>query len=189
MNILEIDKTTYRQKLTRVIIGFIIALTLFALLFGSILIAIFSEQAGNIANVSNEVASKLGDKTAEPNNFKFNFAGVVLALLVCAGILQRLKTTSYFYEIYYVWQLKQINNLIYRKLKKIKKAVFEDHNMGAMVILNYYYISLKQVYFLDDNTLTMSSVNAEQQKFIDILSKKNINLSTKAFNKSMLKHI
>ena len=181
MKILDIDKKIYRDRLTKVIIGFIAALTVLSILFGSALISLFVEQSINVVG--------LAEGSAKASHFKFNFLGVVLALLSCAAMLHRLKNTTFFYEIYYVWQLKQLHNLIYRKLTKIKKAVFDENNLNAMVILNFYYISLKQVYFLDDNTLTMSKVTADQEKLTKKLIEENLTLPLEDFNKHMLKDL
>jgi hypothetical protein len=178
MKIIEIDKTIYRQRLNRVIIGFILTLTVLSIVFGSALIAIFSEQL-------NEVAIAAGS-TETTSNFKYNFLGVVFALLSCAAILQYLKTTSFFYEIYYVWQLKQIHNLIYRKLKRIKTAAFDNADKNAIVVLHFYYTSLKQVYVLDDNTLTISSLKQDHQKLNDFVENTNMSIDLEQFDKKMI---
>ncbi|MGJ8693496.1 MAG: DUF3087 domain-containing protein [Thalassotalea sp.] len=137
MKLIEIDKASYRHRLNRVIIGFVSIFTVLALAFGALLIAVFSEP--------------------DADNFKLNLAGVVIALLVCGGALNSLKNKAYFHEIVYVWRLKQLQNKIFRKLKKIKSAG-QDNNPQALAILYFYYQSLQQVYLLDDNTLTISKV-------------------------------
>ena len=167
MKLIDIDKAIYRHRLNRVIIGFIASLSILSIIYGAMLIATF---AGNAEQAS---------------NFKFNFIGVILALLTCAAGLHQLKSKEYFREIYYVWQLKQIQNLIYRKLKRIKNAL-KDDDINAMIILNYYYQSLKQVYLLDDNTLTISTLNNDQEKLNELIANKNISISTEQFDKSML---
>jgi hypothetical protein len=177
MKIKDIDKSLYRQRLNRVIIGFITTLAVLSLVFGSILIAMFSEPIL-------EVAISAGEE--QVSNFKYNFMGVLLSLFSCALILHRVKNTALFEEIYYVWQLKQIHNLIYRKLKKIKMLAFVDNDINAMIVLNYYYITLKQVYLLDDNTLTISALNKEQQKLEDLKLSKNITIDIEQFNKDMI---
>ncbi|MDO6447298.1 DUF3087 family protein [Colwellia sp. 1_MG-2023] len=177
MKIVEIDKTIYRQRLNRVIIGFIVVLTLLSLVFGTALIATFSEP------ITEAIVNQGSEDTS---NFKYNFSGVVLALLSCAAILHYLKTTPFFYEIYYVWQMKQIHNVIYRKLKKIKKAAFQDHNQKAMIILNFYYTSLHQIYVLDDNTLTLSSLMLEQQQLNELMLASEQSIDIEQFNKKLI---
>mgnify|MGYP000343419414 CR=1 FL=1 len=174
MKILDINKAVYRTRLNRVIIGFIVGLALLSLGFGSMLISLFTDNTA--------VLSEIAGENGQTNNFKYNFLGVLLALLACASILHRLKTTEFFHEVYYVWQLKQIHNQIYRKLKRIKKAAFADDDVNAMIILNYYYSSQKQVYLLDDNTLTMSVLNKVQQKLNALLASKNITVEIEQFD-------
>lgn len=90
-----------------------------------------------------------------------------------------------FKEVYYVWQLKQIHNLIYRKLKKIKALAAED-NIDALTILFFYYNSIKQVYLLDDNTLTLSKVDAELTALNANIAERNLTITLEQFDKSLL---
>lgn len=177
MKLIEIDKQLYRTRLNTVIIGFIVTLAALSLLFGTVLIHLFVENA----LLASEIASP--EKTS---NFKYNFAGVLLALLACAAILHGLKRSAYFEEIYYVWKLKQLHNLIYRKLKKIKTAALKHHDENALFILNFYYTGLKQVYTLDDNTLTLETLAKDHKVVKDILIEKNISLSSEPFSHDLL---
>jgi len=179
MQLKEIDKKTYRSKLNQVIIAFIITLALLAIAFGTGLIALFAEP---LALVSVNIEAGQAEQT---NNFKYNFLGVVLALLACAAILQQLKDKPFFNEIYYIWQLKQLQNTIYRRLKKIKKAsVNGDKN--ALVVLSFYYASLKQLYILDDNTITMSSLNNDITKLEQLITEQGQEITSDAFTPEML---
>jgi len=181
MKLKEIDKVLYRHRLNRVIIAFIAGLTLLSLGFGSLLIWLFSESA-----LVENMATSMEAGQAEPvNNFKYNFIGVVLALLCCAAILTCVKSSKYFHEIYYVWQMKQIHNLIFRRLKKIKSAAEQDQ-LEALIILNFYYQSLEQVYLLDDNTLTMSALKEKQNTLKQQIAEQKLNINTEQFDKAML---
>jgi len=161
----HIDKECYRKNLNKVIVGFVAALLILALVFGQLLILGFSEP--------------------EENNFKYNLLGVILSLLACAATLHTLKTKDFFNEVYYVWKIKQIQNLIYRKLKKIKAAAKQlDEN--ALITLAFYYQSLIQVYTLDDNTLTIDKVNKDLADVQETISSNSLNLSAEQFDKSML---
>ncbi|MEW6982847.1 DUF3087 family protein [Colwelliaceae bacterium 6471] len=176
MQLIDIEKAQYRKRLNIVIVGFILGLLALSLLFGSILIALFSEPT--------MVSDAL--KTEAANNFRFNLSGVILALLACAAVLNKVKTTAFFNEIYYVWQLKQLNNLIYRKLKKLKTDMHQG-NINALIIMNFYYKSLTQVYLLDDNTLTMSTLEKDIRSLDELIASKNLSISTDQFEPSMLK--
>lgn len=162
---MNIDKVRYRKNLNIVIVGFIATLLILALIFGQLLISLFSQEG--------------------VNNFSYNLMGVVLSLLACMAILHTLKESTFFKEIYYVWQIKQIQNLIYRKLKKIKQAAQDSEN-DALIILIFYYQSQQQIYQLDDNTLTMTKVNKEIADLQEIITNKNLTISAEQFNKKLL---
>ncbi len=179
MKVVEIDKAVYRKRLNIVIAGFILCLAALSIGISSILISLFSEQGVNLSLVSTE-------QVEQGSNFKYNFLGVVLALLACAAILNSVKRSQFFDEIYYVWRLKQIHNSIYRKLKKIKQAAYEQNDINAVIILLYYFTTLKQVYLLDDNTLTMANVTTEQQKLQTFIEEKHLTVSIEQFDKSLL---
>lgn len=176
MKLQNIDKLQYRHRLNRIIIGFIISFALLSLGFGTLLIELFGY-------TGEQVVENMAEK---PSNFKFNLAGVVIALVICGAILHRLRENEYFNEVYYVWQVKQLQNLIYRKLNKIKSAATEKSDVEAIKVLNFYYESLKQVYQLDDNTLTMSTVDAEHQQIITLAEKHQIRLDNAEFDKQVL---
>jgi hypothetical protein len=165
MQLMNIDKALYRKHLNIVIVGFISTLLVLALMFGQLLIMGFGEEG--------------------VNNFRYYLLGVVLSLLACMAILHTLKTSAFFKEIYYVWQIKQIQNLIYRKLKKIKAAA-KDAEQEALIILTFYYQSQQQVYQLDDNTLTIEKVNKDLEGIQEIIANKNFTINAEQFDKKLL---
>jgi len=165
MQLINIDKARYRKHLNITIVGFIGTLLVLALVFGQLLIASFAAEG--------------------VNNFRYNLLGVVLSLFACAAILHTLKNSDFFREIYYVWQIKQIQNLIYRKLKKIKAAARSDDTNG-LIILSFYYQSLQQVYQLDDNTLTITIVNKDLSDLQETIVNKNLNISAEQFDKKLI---
>lgn len=168
MQFIDINKDRYRKHLNTVIVGFIISLLCMSLLFGTVLISLFSTvDETNAAILISYQASDNTDKPELATNFRFNLLGVILALFANIVILQCLKRSHYFKEIYYVWQLKQRQNLIYRKFNNINTAC-NAGDKNAFTILYFYYQSQLQVYQLDDNTLTLSSV---EKKFTAIKEK------------------
>jgi hypothetical protein len=168
MQLIDINKDRYRKHLNAVIVGFIISLLGMSLLFGTVSISLFSTiDDTNAVILANFQANNGTDKPELATNFRYNLLGVIIALLANAVILQRLKRSHYFKEIYYVWQLKQQQNLIYRKFNNIKAAC-DAGDKKAFIILYFYYQSQLQVYQLDDNTLTLSSV---EKKFTVIKEK------------------
>ena len=165
MQLINIDKARYRKHLNITIVSFIGTLLILSLVFGQLLIASFAQEG--------------------VNNFRYNLLGVILSLLACAAVLHTLKKSVFFTEIYYVWQVKQLQNLIYRKLKKVK-AAGEHDDTNALIILSFYYQSLQQVYQLDDNTLTITKVLEELNKVQETIANKNLNVSVEHFDKKLL---
>jgi len=165
MQLMKIDKARYRKHLNIVIVGFIATLLILALTFGQLLIMGFGEEGAN--------------------NFRFNLLGVVLSLLACMAALHTLKVSEFFKEIHYVWQIKQIQNLIYRKLTKVKKSA-DNLEQNSLIILSFYYQSQQQVYQLDDNTLTLSKVNKEIADLEAIITENNLTISAEQFDKKLI---
>jgi hypothetical protein len=165
MQLMNIDKAIYRKRLNVVIVGFIATLLILALVFGQLLIMSFAEEG--------------------VSNFKYNLLGVILSLLACMAILHSIKTSEFFKEIYYVWQVKQVQNLIFRKLKKIKVAA-KDLEKDALIILTFYYQSQQQVYQLDDNTLTITTVNKDLSDLQELIDENNLTINIEEFDKKLL---
>ncbi|AWB57305.1 DUF3087 family protein [Colwellia sp. Arc7-D] len=188
MKLKDIDKAVYRKHLNIIIVGFIASLLTLALVYGQALIMLFADSTQLLTTPANVTTGELvNEATGTESNFSYNFMGVLLALLTCVFALHRLRFSAFFSEVYYVWQVKQQQNLIYRKLKKIKVAAGADEvNVNALIILNFYYASLKQVYLLDDNTLTMSKLNTDINELNSQLENLNLTLSTDQFEPSML---
>ena len=186
MQLIDINKARYRKHLNITIVGFISSLLVMSLLFGTVLISLFS----NVGDV-NEVVKGASDiivdgVQAEPeSNFSYNLLGVILALLANASILHSIKNSEYFTEIYYVWQVKQLQNLVYRKLKKIKLAAKEGEE-NALIILSFYYQSQIQIYNLDDNTITLSSIEKHLAKVNDMIATSGLTINAAQFEKSLL---
>lgn len=174
MKIMEVDYVVYRKNINRVIGIFVASLAVLSLAFGAILIAFF------------------GAETVAPSgstgNFYLNLIGVVLAAIVCVSVLNRFKDNPYLKEIYYVWQLKQLHNKIYRKLTKIKNKA-ELHDVNALIILKFYYASLKQVYLLDNNSLTLPALEKDIAKLDSQIMSQNLTISTDQFEVNLLNNI
>ncbi len=182
MQLIDIDKSRYRKHLNIVIIGFISSLLIFSLLFGTVLISLFSTVGDSAQLAQSAVDTVTGE---QETNFKYNFLGVVLALLANAAILHSVKNHEFFKEIYYVWQIKQLQNLIYRKLTKIK-AAGKAGEEKALIILAFYYQSQIQVYQLDDNTITLSSIEKQLQQVKDTITERGLDISAAQFEKSLI---
>jgi Protein of unknown function (DUF3087). len=165
MKLQDIDKKRYRKHLNMVIVALIISLMTLALSFGQLFIALLS--------------------SADGDNFIFNLSGVALAGAICLGVLHRLRHHEFMREVFYVWQLKQSLNKIYRKLRKIE-AARDDGNVDAYIILNFYYAASSQLFKLDDNTITMDSLQAEINKLAALLESNDVKVSLDDYNSALL---
>ncbi|ABV86005.1 DUF3087 domain-containing protein [Shewanella pealeana] len=174
MQLMDVDKQTYRKNTNLVIMGFVASLAILALIFGAILIHFF----GAPASVSGE----------STGNFHLNLIGVILALMTCGGVLNTQKHKPFMREVYYVWRLKQLHNQIYRKLAKIKLAA-DNEELNAFIILSFYFASLKQVYTLDNNTLTISTVEKDLAQLNDKIAALGLTASAEQFEPKMLDEI
>lgn len=171
MKLIEIDKPTYRKNLNKAIIAFVLSFAVLAVVYGAMLIHFFADAA-----IEGEAV----------NNFRFNLFGVLLALLTCAAVLNQYKHHIFLQEVYYVWQLKQLHNQIYRRLKKIKTAA-ENAEADAFIVLNFYYTSLQQVYLLDDNTLTISKVEQDLAQLREKWQAHHLTVTIEQFQPSLIK--
>lgn len=181
MQLIEINKKRYRKNLNIIIVSFIASLLVLSLLFGSILISLFSTVTDNALIIAATDAV-----LAEPEtNFSYNLAGVILALLANGAILHSSKNSEFFKEIYYVWQVKQLQNLIYRKLKRVKSAG-KQGDETSLIILSYYYQSQLQIYQLDDNTITLSTIEKHLQEVNDIINDKGLTINASQFEKKLI---
>ncbi|MEE2028091.1 hypothetical protein DIKCMJMK_01954 [Shewanella oneidensis] len=170
MKLQHIDKALYRSNMNLFMMVLVLALIICSLGFGAGLIALFGVEAVP------------GEPTG---NFHWNLLGVILAALLCSAIVYQLKTQPFLKEIYYVWQLKQLQNRIYRKLNKIKAAA-TSNDINALITLLFYFTSLRQVYLLDDNTLTLSAVDKELTQVQEQCEALGLTLSAEQFEVELL---
>ena len=167
MTLQDINKTRYRKHLNIVLLVLSLSLMAMAVLFGQLLIALFSDAQGS--------------------NFIFNMIGVLLAASVCLAFTYQLRHHDFMLEVYYVWQLKQSLNKIYRKLKKIEAAALQN-NIDAITILNFYYQASSQLFTLDDNTITMDSLKLEIDKLNARIEANNLNIKVEDYKAALLEN-
>ena len=137
MQLKEIDKQLYSKRVKVVFGGIVAALLVLTLAFSSLYIQLFS--------------------TPEADHFWLNLAGVATAAFVVVWMMNRLRSHPFLNEVAYVWDLKQMLNRIYRKQKKIEAAA-DQGNHDALVIMDFQLRGSKQLYELDDNTITLETL-------------------------------
>ena len=165
MQLREIDKTRYRKHLRVVFVGMAAALMIITVAASTLFIYLFSHP--------------------EASHFLHNLAGVGAAVAIVLFVLHRFRLHPYMFEVVYVWDLKQQLNRLHRKLRNIEAAV-ENNDNDAMIIMNFMYRGSKQLYELDDNTITMggliSKINIHDQRMGDA----GLSLSTDSYDPAML---
>ncbi|KAA8663140.1 MULTISPECIES: DUF3087 family protein [Vibrio] len=171
MKLQKINKEEYRKKMNLLLVSLVGSLAVFAIVFGTILIDLFGSGQ-----------SIVGESTG---NFHLNVLGVILSVALNAFIASRVKGHDYFKEALYVWNLKQIHNQIYRKLKRIQPKA-EQGDRDALTILYFYYTTQKQVYDLDNNTLTIKTVQQSLDNILELSEKWSIELDIEAFSKDLV---
>ena len=119
------------------------------------------------------------------SNFMLNLLGVVIAAVVVSYALYRLRRHPFMDEVVYVWMLKQRLNQIYRKQRRIEPLIDENY-LDAMVIMNYLYQGSKQLYELDDNTITMDELALRINHLQAQLDEAGVTVTTDQYDPSML---
>ncbi|TXH96406.1 MAG: DUF3087 family protein [Rheinheimera sp.] len=140
MQLTDIDKNTYRSHLNVVIVCAVAVFSALGVGISAALVYWFGAEQGQ--------------------NFYLNLLGVCTGGAISAWCLNRLKSTRYFYEVAYVWDLKQELNLINRKLASLKKAVAAQ-DPDAMLVMLYNLQGSKQLWQLDDNLLNLQELELE----------------------------
>jgi hypothetical protein len=89
-------------------------------------------------------------------------------------------------EVAYVWDLKQALNLIYRKNRKLLAAA-EKGNADAMLALQFSYQGSRQLWQLDDNTITINSLNTAQAQLDKWVEEFGVTLDISHYDSELLK--
>ena len=165
MKLRPIDKNRYRKHYRIVFAAIVIALITISLVCSTLLISWLS--------------------SPDESHFSLNLAGVVVAVLLVAYTVYRFRDHPFMDEVVYVWNLKKQLNLIYRKQHKIEPLI-DDNNVDAMVIMNYMYQGSKQLYELDDNTITLDDLALKTRHLNTKLEEKGLKLTTDDFDSRLL---
>ena len=168
MKLEEINKARYRKHLNVVIVACIAALVIGSLGIARILIIAWPSDTGS--------------------HFYWNLLGVVLSTLAIGYTLKRYKEHPFMSEVVYVWHLKQALNQITRKLAKVKAAA-EQGNVDAHHALQFYYSGCRQLWQLDDNTITMEELAIEQAKLDVLANKYNLEARADLYRPEYLKEL
>ncbi|CAH9054096.1 hypothetical protein PSECIP111951_00958 [Pseudoalteromonas holothuriae] len=167
MQLKKIDKARYRNHLNKVIAACVASLATGSLGIAQALIVIFPD--------------------ADGSHFHWNLLGVIVSVVAIALVLKKYRTHSFMYEVNYVWELKQSLNKVTRKMAKLKKAA-QEGDADAMLAMQFSYSGSKQLWELDDNTITLDDLSIWQAQLDTLASRYQVQLDLAQYNESSLKN-
>ncbi|MBQ4840083.1 DUF3087 domain-containing protein [Pseudoalteromonas luteoviolacea] len=167
MQLQEIDKARYRKHLNWVIGACILVLTTGSLGVAQLLIHVFPDSDGS--------------------HFHWNLTGVILTCIAIFAVLKRIRHHPFMVEVVYVWELKQALNQVTRKMPKLKKAA-QQGDVNAMLAMQFSYTGSRQLWTLDDNTITMEELSIWQAELDNLAKKHNVTLDIQQYSEQVLRH-
>lgn len=165
MQLIEIDKARYRRHLNITITIAVIAFASLGIGFSSLFIHWFGAAPGE--------------------NFWLNLLGVAIAAVLVGKTLQQLKGRPWFYEIAYVWQLKQELNQINRRLPSLQAAVTAD-NQDAILVMLFNYHGSRQLWLLDDNVLNLQELEVQLQQLEQQIQRLGLTVRIADYHRALL---
>ncbi len=165
MQLTKINKVRYRKHFRIVFAGIVFALLIVAPAISASFISLFSNP--------------------EASYLFHNMAGVVIAATTVFIVLTKFRQHPYMFEVVYVWDLKQQLNRIQRKQRKIEAAI-ENNNKDAMIIMSFMLHGSKQLYELDDNTITMEDLLRKIQVHDKRMEAAGLSSLSDGYNPAML---
>lgn len=167
MEFKQINKHEYKKRVNQLQLGIVVTLLLMSLVMSEFL---------RLLLVS-------GD-----SHFGLNVTSVVLSVIIVAFTVYRFKHHPYWSDILYIWQLKQVLNRIYGKLRWIEEGLAAD-NPTAITVQFFYLKASYFVYSLEDNTLTLSDISKQLNELNEQIERLELNLSVDDFDESLLQQL
>ncbi|MGF1548863.1 MAG: DUF3087 family protein [Thiotrichales bacterium] len=165
MPLVQIDKARYDKHFKITFAAIVVVMLVVSLLISNVLIQLIGNPGGS--------------------NFWLNVGGVIAAALVIAGLIRRYRGHPFLREVVYVWNLKQGLNRIYRKQRKIKEAVARG-DRNAMIIMNYHFKATRQLYELDNNTITLDDLAKAEREFQAQMAEHGVTVTLEEFDPRLL---
>lgn len=169
MKLQPIDKALYRKRLNILLVISIVVLLITSLSVSNILIAFFGSEVN-------------GD------NFWWNLMGVASGLAVISVLFKIMVDKPFMTEVNYVRGLKKEMNRIYRSSKKLQAAL-EANDKNAIIISYFNLQASKQVYQLDNNTLTMDELNKKIELLDQKIEQLGLTISVEDYQSDLLNQL
>lgn len=169
MKLHTIDKAVYRKRLNIALVSAIAILLISSLAVSNILIMLYGS-------------------SVDGDNFWWNLSGVAVGAAIVASIFKLMVNKPFMAEINYVRKLKRELNRIYRSSGKLNPAI-EANNETALTISYFNLQASKQVYQLDNNTLTLDDLNENIRALDEKLETLGLNISVEDYNPELLSQL
>ncbi len=166
MPLQTIDKARYAKHFKILTGGMAVALLGLSLLISTLLIHTLGDPGGN--------------------NFWLNLTGVAVGAVTIAALLDHFRTHPFMTELIYVWELKQQLNRIQRKQAKLEAAVAAGER-DAMILMNFLFKGSRQLYELDDNTITLDELLVKEATFKTQMTAQDLSVTLEEFDPQLLK--
>ena len=165
MQLEQIDKSRYDKHFKITFAAIVAVLVVVSLLASTVLIRLIGNPDGG--------------------NFWLNATGVLIAAGTVDALLKRYRSHPFLTEVMYVWELKQTLNRIHRKQRQLEAAVARG-DRTAMIVLNFQYKASRQLYELDDNTITMDELLVAEQKLRAQMDEHGVDVTLEEFSPALL---
>lgn len=139
MKLQQVDKVAYKKHVNILMVITVVVLLATSLSVSNILIALFGSGI-------------------DGDHFWLNLMGVVAGLAVISVVYKVVLAKPFMADVNYVRNLKKEMNHIYRHSKVLQEKIAEDDET-ALIIAFFNLKASKQVYELDNNTLTIDELN------------------------------
>lgn len=166
MKLQQVDKVIYKKRVNILMVITVVVLLATSLSVSNILIALFGTGV-------------------DGDHFWFNLIGVAVGLLVIAIVYKVILSKPFMEEVNYVRNLKKEMNRIYRHSKILQKRIEEDDE-NALIIAYFNLKASKQVYGLDNNTLTMDELNERIRILDEQIERLGLTISVEDYKPELL---
>ncbi|PTS86644.1 DUF3087 domain-containing protein [Pseudomonas sp. HMWF032] len=159
----------YRQQTRRSTVIIALSFVATALLLSTLTVTLFGQPDGD--------------------NFRWNLAGVVLALLLTAAVVRRFMWSQpWMAAAAYGWQLKRSLMRITNVMHHVKAGV-TAHDPQAMCLLRFYHQGLTQMHQLDGNSSGLSEAVAEINRHLERMESLEMDTDQPRLDPVWLEHV
>lgn len=143
----QLNPEDYRQQTRRSSLIIAVTFIVLALLLSTAAVALFGQAGGD--------------------NFRWNLAGVLAALLLTVALVRGVMWSQpWMAAAVYGWQLKRSLMRVTNVMHHVKAGV-SAHDPDAMHLLRFYHLGLTQMHQLDGNSSALSEAVAEINRHLE----------------------